>query len=115
MAGRASLRFAHLRFLVSLLILALLPTLSAGAGGLQSIATGFIENRGQMDDAVRFYHRSPQGTIYCTSGGIVFDLDAGGEGRGGCVLRLEFESANTGPSVAGRQELPFPLQLLPRQ
>jgi len=90
--------------------------------------TGFIENRGQVDESVRYYAAGSRGTVYLTAAAVVFDLKeevrreeadlALGRRdpfpdqetvepltRRGFALWLRFEGANPSPSVEARDEL----------
>ena len=75
------------------------------------MVTGFVENQGQLDREVEFFHPGSEGNVYFTSGAIVLDMrgsanDRGAGEKSGCVLKVLFEGANPGPSISGRGELP---------
>jgi len=91
-------------------------------------ATGFIENRGQLDDSVRYCARDATATVYLTADAIVFnvkegppresagrELDAPGpladpprsqmSTRRGCAVWLSFVGADPSRAVLARGEL----------
>jgi hypothetical protein len=66
----------------------------------------FIENRGQVDEAVRYYVTASGQTIYFTEENIVFDLmrSDGAEADGTAerlVFSLDFLGANSQPAIEG--------------
>ena len=76
----------------------------------------FIENRGQLHPAVRFYARSGNQAVYLTDQGMVFDLvrvketgAAGGESYRGEMERLVFSLSPVGmqgrPSLRGLRQI----------
>ena len=90
--------------------------------------TGFIENRGQLDDAVLYYAPGSHVTVYFTAEAIVFDLKekirredadlayerrdrfvdpAGSDSaaRRGCAVWLRFEGANPAATLEASAEL----------
>ena len=72
-SGR-SVRFAFLA--VATLALCALPgpALQAGVSDKTPAARGFIENRGQIDSAVRFYAAGDRSAVYFTAEGPVFEI-----------------------------------------
>jgi len=87
-------------------------------------APGFIENRGQMDERVRYYLPSASVTVYFTADAIVFDLkeeepreatpasqasiclpEHPPEPRSGTAVYLYFEDANPVSRIDARGEL----------
>lgn len=91
--------------------------------------TGFIENRGQLDETVHYYAPRSGVTTYFTDEAIVLhlreevrhsDIDLGPDGHDlgaerparephpsrGWVVRIWFEDANPTPSIEARGELP---------
>ena len=93
-----------------------------------AVGSGFIENQGQINEAVRYYTMGTRFAVYFTTGAIVLDLkDAiavegpGGldlppdplgraepeepASRRGCSVHIKFESANPSPLVEAREKL----------
>jgi hypothetical protein len=90
-----------------------------------AIGFGFIENRGQIDEAVRYYTLGSGAAVYFIEDAVVFDLknsqdsDApaghgedrfervcpwAGMPRGGCAVYIRFEGANETPALEAREE-----------
>jgi hypothetical protein len=66
----------------------------------------FIENQGQVDEAVKYYVKASGQTVYFTEGNIVFDLICpdGAEADDTAerlVLSLDFLGANSQPAIEG--------------
>lgn len=106
----------------------LLGVLLTTASGSAAASGGSIENRGQLDQAVRYYAPGARATVYFTGDGLVFDLKEeipaqhgrdldrfGGPGkiaepeepasRRGCAVYLRFEGANSAARVETRRQL----------
>ncbi|MFH1843452.1 MAG: FG-GAP-like repeat-containing protein [bacterium] len=90
-----------------------------------AVASGFIENRGQVDQTVRYYVPGAQAAIYFTAEAVVLDLKdpaaeqtpafergpgphdpdrelAGPVTRRGCAVWLSFEDTNPSPVIEAR-------------
>ena len=90
--------------------------------------TGFIENRGQLDDTVLYYAPGSQVTVYFTAEAIVFDfkeevrredaelaherrdpltdqMASEPRTRRGCAVWIRFEGVDSPPTVEARSEL----------
>jgi hypothetical protein len=86
---------------------------AAGTPGFPSIAgasPGFIENRGQVHEAVRYYQRGSGANVYFTAQAVVLDLAAPAEsGAGaapqGCAVYVRFAQGNPSPRVEARSPL----------
>jgi hypothetical protein len=106
---------------------ALVLTVSLSSSAL-ALANGFIENRGQTDDAVRYYTLGSRAAVYFTADAVVFDLKEavppGGKSptrfhrdpekrmepeeplpRRGCAVFVRFEGANPSPVIEARSKL----------
>jgi hypothetical protein len=88
-------------------------------------STGFIENRGQVHEAVKYYSPGCRVGVYFTPEAVVLDLreaqrgrefkgcrepqsqkDADPVSKRGCAVWLEFGNANPSPIIEARGELP---------
>ncbi|MBE9478694.1 MAG: hypothetical protein IMY80_01920, partial [Chloroflexi bacterium] len=101
---------------------------TSALGSFDGVTTGFIENRGQVDEAVQYYAPGSRVTMYFTAEAVVFDLreevreeDAGPahhepdafvdqpasepQARRGCAVWLRFEGANSSATIESRGEL----------
>jgi len=128
------------RRIISLILPLVVPLLIATGERLRAqeppapggvISVGFIENRGQVDEAVLYYALGPGGAVYFTRNAVVLDLrdptdlpdpahdptaargvsgihaeDLKIPARGGCAVWIRFEDAKRLPTVEGRLELP---------
>jgi hypothetical protein len=69
----------------------------------------FIENQGQVDEAVRYYVKASGQTVYFTEENIVFDLirpdgAAADDTADRLVFSLDFLGANSQPAIEGRDK-----------
>lgn len=109
----------------STLVLAIGPlTVLAVASPAFAMSSGFVENRGQVDDEVLYYAPGSGMTVYLTGDGIVLDLrapiESGGDGGGiaprdpeapgpgsrAAAVRIRFADASPMMRAEARGELP---------
>ena len=91
----------------------------------------FVENRGQLDPAVKYVLRGPRGSVFFTPTEVVFEVlertapeteqgtpDQGApdvpRGRRTVVVRVSFPGANDEVIVEGKRELPGKVNILRR-
>ncbi len=85
-----------------------------------SLPLVFIENRGQVDDAVRFLISGSRGTVFFTTQSAVFDIREENENiqadtiprRRGVVVRMNFVAADSSCRIEGVGELPGKVNIL---
>lgn len=101
--------------LVHICILAALALASVGAGACVeargNTPLAFTRNSGQVDAAVCYMIRGPQGSAFFTRHGVTFDLcskrpPADDRTGRGAVLRVQFVSPDPGASIEPINELP---------
>ena len=118
---------------VAVLLAFLAASLAVPSATLAMVNTGFIENHGQVNEAVRYYRPGSNASVYFTPDAIVIDLKKeiarvpgsqteplsqerlrdGGPGarppedvtRRSCAVWISFEGANPSPSVEARGKL----------
>ncbi len=112
----------HMWVLAGIALLALVVRANAfdpqnpAAGGI-----GFVENRGQLNDAAHYYAIGSRASVFFTPQALVFDLSApveppapaGSDGPQpatapglGCAIWMRFENANPAPVIEAREMLP---------
>jgi hypothetical protein len=106
-----------------------LSLVTIGSVSSADTPTGFIENLGQVNEAVEYYALGPRAAVYFTQGAVVLDLKGEALGgllpssagvclsedvidnqsmhreRHGCALYICFEGANPSPVIEARGEI----------
>ncbi len=99
--NRQSSSVRYLRGCIGLL-LSITALAALGVASPASAVIGFIENRGQWDDAARYFTRGAGGSAYLTAEGIYVGFM---DETAGYVTCIRFEGAQLPSSVEGRDEL----------